>query len=88
MRYRFSQMLDRFKCQQLLSVHALSVPAKLLKRAQLFLRESSFAPHHVQQGMPIMSPVTVQALVDVSAASNQGPSRVVSRGSFAAAACV
>ena len=73
MRYHFLQMLDWFKCQQLLGVHALSAPAKLLKRAQLFLRESSFARHPVQQGIPIMSPVMVQSLVDVSAASNQGP---------------
>ena len=64
-------MLDRFKCQQLSSVHALSAHAKLLKRAQLFLRESSFARHPVQQGMSTMSPVMVQALAAVSAASNQ-----------------
>ena len=54
-------------------MHALSTPAKLLKRAQLFLRESSFARHPVQQGMSTMSPVMVQALAAVSAASNQGP---------------
>ena len=67
-------MLDRFKCQQLSSVHALSAHAKLLKRAQLFLRESSFARHPVQQDMSTMSPVMVQALAAVSAASNQGSS--------------
>ena len=53
-------------------MHALSAPAKSLKRAQLFFKVSSFARRPAQQGMPIMSPVMAKALVDVSAESNQG----------------
>ena len=57
-------------------MHALSAPAKSLKRVQLFFRVSSFAQRPAQQAMPTMSPVMVQALVDVSAASNQGPDKL------------
>ena len=69
----FFKMLDWFKCQQLSSAHALSAPAKSLKRAQLFFRASSFVRRLVLQGIPTMSPVMAKALVDVSAAVNQGP---------------
>ena len=48
-------------------MHALSAPAWLLKRAQLFYRVSSFVRRPVQQVIPIMSPVMAKALVDVSA---------------------
>ena len=48
-------------------MHALSAPAWLLKRVQLFCRVSSFVRRPVQQGIRIMSPVMVKALVGVSA---------------------
>ena len=69
----FFKILDWSKCQQLSSAHALSAPAKSLKRAQLFFRASSFVRRLVLQDIPTMSPVMAQALVDVSVGSDLGP---------------
>ena len=65
-----SKQFGRPKCRQLSSVHALNAPAWSLKRVQLFCRVSSFVRRHVQQGIRIMSPVMVKALVGVSAGND------------------
>ena len=54
-------------------MHALSAPVRSLKRAKFCFTISSFVRSPVQQGIPIMSPVMVKELGNVSSENDLGP---------------